>query len=182
MARAEDQVTGVFTLSLDGFDAMLALLATDHDVVGPVVKDGAVVLGAVDGRASLPAGVGDDQGPGRYRLTERDDTELFSWAVGPESIKRVVLPAEQETWRTVWDPADIRFREPATPTRPIALLGVRPCDVAALGVLDHVLGQPPYEDPLYAQRRAGGVVIAVECTRPATTCFCASMGTGPAAT
>jgi ferredoxin len=39
-----------------------------------------------------------------------------------------------------------------------------------------VLGQPGSR---YARRRDGAFVIAVNCTEPGETCFCASMGTGP---
>jgi ferredoxin len=36
-------------------------------------------------------------------------------------------------------------------------------------------------DDRYAARRAGTFVLAVDCGAPASTCFCSSMGTGPAA-
>ncbi|WP_199509756.1 4Fe-4S dicluster domain-containing protein [Nucisporomicrobium flavum] len=63
--------------------------------------------------------------------------------------------------------------------RRYALLGVRPCDLAAIAVLDRVLTGGRYADPVYAGRRDGNLVIAVECTEPGAVCFCASMGTGP---
>ena len=54
----------------------------------------------------------------------------------------------------------------------MAIVGLRPCDVAAAGVLDRVLGAASTggTDPL---------VVVVNCTDPGGTCFCASMGTGP---
>ena len=36
-------------------------------------------------------------------------------------------------------------------------------------------------DDRYAARRSDAFVVAVECGAPAATCFCTSMGTGPAA-
>ena len=36
-----------------------------------------------------------------------------------------------------------------------------------------------YRDPIYAARRAGIFIVAVNCTQAASTCFCTSMGTGP---
>jgi ferredoxin len=39
----------------------------------------------------------------------------------------------------------------------------------------------PYVDRAYQLRREDALLIAVHCTRPGATCFCASMGTGPRA-
>lgn len=63
---------------------------------------------------------------------------------------------------------------------PIALLGVRPCELAAIAVQDRVLLGGVARDTGYAARRKGAFLVAVNCTRPASTCFCASLGTGPA--
>jgi ferredoxin len=159
----------------EGFARLLAALARDYDLVGPTVRDGAIVLAPVGGVGDLPRGIGDEQSPGRYRLVERGDDELFGWAVGPESLKRTQLPATQELWRL--DPSTLRYRTPE-PSRPSAVVGLRPCDVAAASVLSTVLTGGDHVDPV-AQRAADTVVVAVECGRPAATCFCTSMGTGP---
>jgi formate hydrogenlyase subunit 6/NADH:ubiquinone oxidoreductase subunit I len=55
---------------------------------------------------------------------------------------------------------------------------VRPCDLRAIEIQDRVLGQPGSR---YAGRRETAFVIAVNCTEPGETCFCASLGTGPGA-
>ena len=57
-----------------------------------------------------------------------------------------------------------------------AFLGVRPCDLRAIAIQDRVLAQPGSR---YGQRRARVFIVAVNCTEPGETCFCASMGTGP---
>jgi ferredoxin len=70
--------------------------------------------------------------------------------------------------------------EPAEPrTAPVALVGVRACDLAAIGIQDRVLLGRPHVDAHYAARRADVLLVAVTCSAPAGTCFCASMGTGP---
>ena len=56
--------------------------------------------------------------------------------------------------------------------------GVRPCDLRAIAIRDRVLAQPGSR---YAARRARLFVVAVNCTEPGETCFCASMGTAPGA-
>ena len=71
--------------------------------------------------------------------------------------------------------------EPVEPeARPLAFLGVRGCELAGLRVQDRVLMEGPVADPDYAARRRAALVIAVECTVAGATCFCTSMGTGPA--
>ncbi|MFD0522040.1 4Fe-4S dicluster domain-containing protein [Paractinoplanes durhamensis] len=62
------------------------------------------------------------------------------------------------------------------------MIGARPCDLAAMAVLDRVLSAGAYPEPIYTARRDGVFVVAVDCTEPAATCFCTSMGGGPAAT
>jgi ferredoxin len=63
---------------------------------------------------------------------------------------------------------------------PRAFLGVRACELAAIGVQDRVLLHDRYRDDIYGDRREGVFLIAIQCTQAAATCFCASMGTGPA--
>jgi Fe-S-cluster-containing hydrogenase component 2 len=64
--------------------------------------------------------------------------------------------------------------------RPYAFLGVRACELAAIKVHDRVLLQDKYVDPTYNGRRTGAFIVAVQCSQAASTCFCASMNTGPA--
>lgn len=59
------------------------------------------------------------------------------------------------------------------------LLGMRPCDVQAMALLDHVFDGDVYRDPYYLDKREKSVIIAIGCNQPATTCFCSSMESGP---
>jgi formate hydrogenlyase subunit 6/NADH:ubiquinone oxidoreductase subunit I len=58
------------------------------------------------------------------------------------------------------------------------LIGCRPCDAAALAVLDEVF-QWDYEDMPYASRRERATVVAFACTAPDEHCFCTSVGGSP---
>ncbi len=71
------------------------------------------------------------------------------------------------------------FTEPETPSGPMAIIGARPCELAALDVLDRVLRTGAVPDPRYVARRDGAFIVTAECGAPADTCFCTSMGTGP---
>ncbi|RLF00834.1 MAG: hypothetical protein DRJ57_00315 [Thermoprotei archaeon] len=60
------------------------------------------------------------------------------------------------------------------------LLGVRPCDIKSLEILDKVLiGE--YKDPYYAARRDGTLIVGLTCNEPDEYCFCAFTGSGPQA-
>jgi ferredoxin len=151
-----------------GLDELVdVLLADGYRVVGPTVRDGAIVLAELDSPAQLPAGWGVDVEPGRYRLRRRDDAAVFAHSAGPQSWKQFLHPARQ---RLFTDDGPVE----EAPVR-YAFLGVRGCDLAAIATLGTVLRGSAYDE-----RRAGLLVIAVGCTEPGGVCFCASMGTGPA--
>jgi sulfhydrogenase subunit beta (sulfur reductase) len=54
-------------------------------VIGPTIRDGAIVYDEITSIADLPGGWTDTQGGGTYRLTRRSDAALFGYAVGPHS-------------------------------------------------------------------------------------------------
>jgi ferredoxin len=164
-----------------GLPALFDVLhARGYTVVGPTVRDGAIVVSELASASDLPYGWGVDTEAGRYRLRARDDSAAFGHSAGPQSWKSVLHPARARMWSADKVDGTVVVTEPAQRYR-YALLGVRPCDLAAIGVLDRVLTGGAHVDPIYSARRDGNLVIAVECTEPGATCFCTSMGTGPGA-
>jgi ferredoxin len=162
----------------DGFDALIrALMADGYRVVGPTVRDGAIVLAELDSPNQLPAGWGVDVAPGHYRLRPREDDAVFAHSAGPQSWKQFLHPARQRLWSTR---PDGTYSAGTSDSPRYAFLGVRGCDLAAIGILDTVLAGGAHPDPSYARRQRGTFVVAVNCTEPGGVCFCASMGTGPA--
>jgi ferredoxin len=180
--------TGADAVVLDvaGFGALVAALAADRRLIAPTVRDGAIVLDEIAGVDDLPRGWTDEQAPGRYRLARRDDDAFFGYAVGPRSWRaRLDPPAVHLVTirRRADDPTAVSV-EPADPAAGVgaeAWLGVRGCDLAGLAISDRVFLGGDHPDPHYAARRAAPLVVAVDCASPADTCFCTSMGTGPAA-
>ena len=59
----------------------------------------------------------------------------------------------------------------------LALLGVRPCELAAMSTQDRIFGAHDPRafrcecNPYYTQAREDALVIAVNCTKPGGTCF-----------
>jgi ferredoxin len=166
-----------------GIDRLIAVLtARGYRTLGPVVRDGAIVNAEISGSHELPAGWHDDQAAGRYRLEHREeDPELFGWAVGPASWKSEFFKPEETVWRASVRGTAVDFTAPPAADRPVAVFGARPCELVALGVLDAVLAGGSVGDDRYAARRKDALIVVVECGRPAATCFCTSMGTGPEA-
>ena len=65
-----------------------------YQVLGPTVRDGAVVYDEITGVGDLPRGLTDEQDAGRYRLKPRADGAYFGYASGPQSWKKYLHPAE----------------------------------------------------------------------------------------
>lgn len=146
-----------------------------YRVVGPTLRDSAIVLDEIEQAADLPAGWGVDVGPGTYRLRARTDRAAFGHSAGPQSWKQFLHPPRQMVWSSDGD-----GEQTGQPDKPYAFLGVRGCDLAAIGVLDRVLAGAAHPDTSYTARRDGVFIVGVNCTEPGGLCFCASMGTGPA--
>jgi formate hydrogenlyase subunit 6/NADH:ubiquinone oxidoreductase subunit I len=156
------------------------LTRRDFDVIGPTLRDGAVIYDHIQSANDLPAGWTDEQRPGQYRLKKREDEAVFGYAVGPQSWKKYFHPAELKIWSAERQDGTFRIlNNENRPERPYALLGVRACELAAIAIQDRVLLQEKYRDPIYASRRAGAFIVAVQCTKASDSCFCVSMGAGP---
>ncbi|MFN8619606.1 MAG: 4Fe-4S dicluster domain-containing protein [Chloroflexota bacterium] len=154
----------------------------DRRLIGPTVADATIVYDEIARVEDLPMGWGDDQAPGRYRLRKRTDERLFGFTVGPTSWKRWTFPSSTPLTSASRDGHVVTFAPEAPEPPKLAFLGVRACELAAMGVQDRVLSGGPYVDPDYALRRQRILVVAVQCTTSASTCFCTSMGTGPEVT
>ncbi|TNE86446.1 MAG: sulfite reductase subunit A [Deltaproteobacteria bacterium] len=152
------------------------LHAEGRHTIGPTVRDGAIVYDRLIGPDDLPTGVVDEQAPGRYRL-RHEGTRRFSWSVGPQSFKRWLHPPELRLFRATRTERGFAVEKPEAPP-PLALIGARACELAAMAIQDRVfLGD--VVDPHYASRRRDLFIVAVQCDRAASTCFCPSMGSGP---
>ncbi|MFJ1791948.1 4Fe-4S dicluster domain-containing protein [Kitasatospora griseola] len=157
-----------------------ALVGRGRTVVGPTVKDGAIVLAELGSVAELPYGWGVETEPGGYRLRPRADRAAFAHSAGPQSWKTFLHPARARLWQADRNAdGSVTVREDDAPARRYAFLGVRPCDLRAIAVQDRVLIGGAHRDPVYGRRRDGAFLIVVECTEPGGVCFCTSMGTGP---
>ncbi len=152
-----------------------------YTLIGPTVRDGAIVLGEIERTSDLPVGWGDEQDGGHYRLKKRSDGTLFGYATGPHSWKRYLHPPTLVRWRARREDGGFTAEPETSPPPKYAFIGVRPCELAAIQVQDRVFLGGPFVDPAYRGRREAAFLVAAQCGAPAGTCFCESMGTGPRA-
>ncbi len=172
--------SGKKTLTVQQLEGLIpALQRRGYQVVGPVVREGAIVYDVVEKLSDLPAGWTDEQAPGRYRLQRRSDQALFGYVVGPHSWKKYLHPPEIRLFTAERQDGTLRILNNTPPPPRRAFLGVRACELAAIAVQDRVLQGDRYKDPIYSARREGIFIVAVNCTQAASTCFCTSMKTGP---
>ena len=162
------------------FGALVDALLARYRVIAPRVRNGAIVYEPIENAGELAVGWLDEQEAGQYRLVRDERDRIFAHTVGPQSWKHQLFPPRQELCRGTHTGGD--FTMDATPVvaEPTAFLGVRACELAAIAIQDTVFLEGPYVDPGYAARRAAAFIVAVNCTRSGATCFCSSMGTGPA--
>ncbi|KAF0097084.1 MAG: 4Fe-4S ferredoxin [Rhodospirillaceae bacterium] len=167
-------------LTVDGLQALLqAFRQHGYRIVGPTVRDQAIVYDDIESVEGLPRGWTDEQDGGRYRLTQLGDDALFNYAVGPHSWKQFLHPPLLRLLSVERDAATVRVVPEIPPTQRFAFVGVRACELHAIGLQDRILLGGQYVDPHYSARRESTFIVAVNCGKAGGTCFCASMNTGP---
>lgn len=166
-------------LTIGDLSKLLATLRSEgFRTVGPVARDGAVTYADIETAEDLPRGLVDEQEPGGYRLRSEGDA-LFDALPGQASWKQVLFPAHEPLWHAEKVDGNLRFTERLPKGTRMALVGARPCELAAISIQDRVFLEGQAIEPRYSLRRQDVFIVAVECGRAAPTCFCTSFGTGP---
>ena len=164
----------------DGLQQIIGALAgRGYRVIGPTVRDGAIVYDTIVHLDELPVGWTDQQDGGRYRLERRADTALFGYAVGPHSWKRFLHPPIHRLWQARHEPEGFTVIEDEAEAEPFAFIGVRACELRAIAIQDRVFVSGRYLDNSYKIRRDRTFIVAVNCGQAGGTCFCVSMDAGP---
>ena len=95
------------------------------------------------------------------------------------SIKEAVLPRHEKLYEYRRVGKRIDLIDGVLPETEQVVLGARPCDAAALEILDHVFNWTSH-DEFYNQRRLLTTVVSIACQNYDDSCFCTSVGLGPA--
>src|SRR5262245_49544920 len=117
-------------------ELLAALRRRGYLVVGPTLRDGAIVYDELNSTADLPVGWTDEQDGGTYRLKQRSDRALFGYAVGPHSWKKYLLPPAIRLWQAQRQGGNVQIvPEQGAPSK-LAFIGVRSCELHAIAVQD----------------------------------------------
>ncbi len=125
---------------------LIAGLSSDHEVIGPIEKDGRFVFAPISD-------------PSQIRLDY--DTTLLP-------PKKWLMPPEETMMH--FNCADEEVTDDAVVASPRVLFGLHPCDINSLLLLDNVFLQGRV-DPYYKARRDNTLIVGMSCT-PSPTCFC----------
>ena len=156
-----------------------ALKTLGYTLVGPTLGETAIEYDELEQLTDLPIGWTEEQEAGSYRLKPRQDQAYFGYVAGPHSWKKFLYPPQLKLFSTERQNGTFSVTANEETSPQYAFIGVRPCDLHAIGVQDRVFLDGPYQEPTYKARRQTAFIMAVNCTEPGGTCFCASMGTGP---
>ncbi|MFC1897425.1 4Fe-4S dicluster domain-containing protein [Chloroflexota bacterium] len=108
------------------------------------------------------------------------DTSFLDWyrnTIVPS--KSILFPSMEEMFSFQKDMQSYHIELPSSNGQKQLIFGIRPCDANALSILDKTF-EDAYEDPYYLSKRKNLVLVGLGCTRPYDSCFCTSLGSGPA--
>ena len=175
--------TDRFVLELVRLQELFDVLTGEgYKLVGPIIRDGAIVYDELTTADKLPIGWTDEQDGGSYRLKKRDDGAMFGYAVGPHSWKKFLHPPTVRLWSAKRGANGFQVIEEKQDPPRLAFIGVRSCELHAIAIQDKVLTGGSFVDPIYKAQRQDNFIVAVNCGQAGGTCFCVSMSTGPKAT
>jgi ferredoxin len=150
--------------------------------VGPKQADNAIVYAEIQGVDDLPKGLEVDQSPGQFSMQQQEHDRHFSWANTAQAIKPLSFTSREVLWQCEKDAqGNLHFKQHMPPSRAIAIIGARACDLAALRLQEQHFLNPYAEDPWFKQRIGNLFIVAVHCSHAAATCFCHNTGDGPRA-
>ena len=172
-------MTDVLFLSREQLAALVAdLVAADTIVIGPARAGGPAIPGLEDRQQGVAKGA---FGTLEYREVRSADELELGPGMPRLSLKQFFLPQNEKLFS--WQQKGIAVEVQAVPTAfaPRVILGGKPCDVAALGIVDKVMNWD-YQDELWNARRAATTIFALSCGVEDQHCFCTSVGVAPDST
>jgi hypothetical protein len=175
-----NDTNGLFLPHVSLQNMLTAIQHAGYQCVGPQVKEGAIVYDMLARSEQLPWGWREKQTPGSYQLEKIDKNEAFAWANGPQAIKPILFKPKETVFRVERSAeGKLSFTPHEASGPPVAVFGVRACDIAGMVVQDKVFVTNKSADFRYRKRREQLFVVAVNCGYSSQNCFCVSAGTGP---
>lgn len=152
------QISAPERFSLAGLNELVQELAAKYRVFVPMDRDGYI----------------------EFREYEPGANIAWDFQNSTKSPKSVIFPQTEEMFKYSYgkEAEDFNISGPALPDKPVAIVGIRPCDVHAFTKVDHNF-KGDFIDPYYIARRKNTSLIGLACNDPCFNCFCTSMGGGP---
>ena len=162
------------------FDSLInKLKEKGYTPIGPTIQNGAIIYSEINSSSDLPIGFTDVQKPGFYRLENSGNGSYFNFVVGPQSWKKFLYPSIQKLFTAYYKNNKLEIeREEDTKTK-YAFIGVRACEINSIEIQDRVFFGGEFQNSKYKTLRKNSLIIAVNCSKAGSNCFCTSMGTGP---
>jgi ferredoxin len=113
-------------------------------------------------------------------LASADDLVLEDFVRPANSAKEFIFPRHESLYRYQVEGNQVKLTDAAAEIPAQILLAVRPCDAAAMPILDHVFNWD-FRDEAYNRKRAATTVVTLACNAHDESCFCTSVGLGPEA-
>ncbi len=111
-------------------------------------------------------------------LTKAEELRLDGFIRPANSIKEFILPRHEVLYGYQFKGKRLELVPAELPTSEQILIGARPCDAAALKILDAVFNWD-FKDESYNRRRDLTTVVTIACKEYDDFCFCTSVGSGP---
>jgi ferredoxin len=123
-----------------------------------------------------------ETGVAEMDVWDGQDTGFLDWyrnTVIPP--KASILPNMEKMFGFHKEDGNFELEAPETREQKQLIFGIRPCDARALAIIDMVF-KDAYEDIYYLNRRENTLLVGMSCVNPYDSCFCTSLGLGPAET
>jgi ferredoxin len=150
-------------LSKTDFDGFVeSLLGAGIKVIAPVRREqagGRIEYGAVRNPAEI----------------------VFSGLPPARPLKEAVFPPTEPLFTWKQTKSSIQIEEVPTDFAETVVIGARPCDAAALDIVDKVMGWD-YRDEFWFGRRQAVTVLSLACSQSDDSCFCTAVGLSPEST
>ncbi|MCK4358104.1 MAG: 4Fe-4S dicluster domain-containing protein [Candidatus Cloacimonetes bacterium] len=149
-----------FKIEKDKFKQFFSTLLDEYTVFAPVEVEGISSFSKVKSAEELIS---------IYHNSDKPPKEIF-------------FPQTQTMFN--YDRDGIKI--PEQKEKPIAIWGLRSCDLRSFLMLDKVFGIPgqlpgreDYEDPYWKEKFKDKLIFSLACNNPLSTCFCNWFGSGP---
>jgi ferredoxin len=173
-------IGSTITIEKPAFNLLLSRLKEEGYLpIGPRIKNESLVYEEIENLEDLPQGYSSEQKPGYFRLVREKHSRYFDVIPGAHSWKQFLFPSRIELFELHKNGKGWENTTPKAETPSYAFIGVRACELAAIQIQDNIFMRSDFTDPIYRSRRQRVFILSVNCTHPAGSCFCTSMGTGP---